>query len=156
MLQPSGFGVDVDSQLTTYDPCCLVDPKNNVSVKPKHPRYEPAEGPVLQKVLHVSSTEPQEFPVSAEPYMWRLADSRSETSLCSKDVESWLTGNGEYSHMKKWPPLTEADLHEITKEEEENISHSLLQISEISKKKVFDIENTEEELLDKPFLAVKG
>lgn len=158
MLQPSGFGADVDSQLPTNDLCCSVDPKINISVKPKHPRCEPIEGPILQKALHVSSTEPQEFkfPVSVEPHMWRLADSRSEASLCSKDVESWLTGNGEYSHMKKWPPLTEADLHEITKEEEENVPHKLLHITEPTKKKIFDLESTEEELLDKPFLKAKG
>ncbi|XP_060789769.1 uncharacterized protein ehbp1l1a isoform X7 [Neoarius graeffei] len=159
MLQPSGIGADVDGQLTTQDPCCLVDPENNASVKPTQPWCEPAEGPILQKALHISSTEPQEFkfPVSAEPCMWRLADSRSETSLCAKDVESWLTGNGEHSQMKKWPPLTEADLHEITKEEEGNVPHTLLQISETTKKKMFELdENTEEEFLDKPFLIVKG
>lgn len=154
MLQPSGFGADVDSLLTTDDPCCWVDPENNASVTPKEPWNEPAEEPILQKTLHVSSTEPQEFkfPESAEPYTWRLADSRSETSLCSKDVESWLTGNGEYSHMKKWPPLTEADLHEMTKEEEENAPHTSLQNSGITKKKIFDIE---EEILDKPNLIAK-
>ncbi|KAB5579486.1 hypothetical protein PHYPO_G00195600 [Pangasianodon hypophthalmus] len=159
MLQPSGFGAGVDSQLTTDDPCCSANPENNISVKPREPRCEPAEGPILQKALHVSSTEPQEFkfPVSAEPHMWRLADSRSETSLCSKDVESWLAGNGEQSHMKKWPPLTEADIHEITKEEEENGPHTLLQIRETTKKKIFDLdENTEEKLFDKPFLIEKG
>lgn len=149
MLQPSGFGADVDSQLPTNDPCCSVDP---------NPRFEPAEGPAIQKTLHVSSTEPQEFkfPVSAAPHMWRLADSRSEASLCSKDVESWLTGNGESSHMKKWPPLTEADLHEITKEEKEDVPYNLLLISETARKKIFDLESTEEEILDKPFLIAKG
>lgn len=158
MLQPSGFGADVDNQLPTYDACCSTDPKKNISVKPKHPLCEPAEGPAIQKTLHVSSTEPQEFkfPVSAAPYTWRLADSRSETSLCSKDVESWLTGNGESSHMKKWPPLTEADLHEITKEEKDDVLHSLLHISEPAKKKVFDLESTEEEILDNPLLIAKG
>lgn len=157
MLHPSGFGADVESQLTTSDPCCSAGPENNASVKPKHPRCEPAKGPILQKALHVSSTEPQEFKfaVSAKPYTRRLADSRSETSLCSKDVESWLTGSGEYSHMKKWPPLTEADLHEITKEEEENVPHALLQISETTKKKMFDLENPKEELLEKAFVIVK-
>ncbi|MCJ8731697.1 hypothetical protein PDJAM_G00202480 [Pangasius djambal] len=159
MLQPSGFGAGVDSQLATDDPCCSANPENSISVKPREPWCEPAEGPILQKALHVSSTEPQEFkfPVSAEPYMWRLADSRSETSLCSKDVESWLTGKGEQSQMKKWPPLTEADLHEITKEEEENDPHTLLQMHETTKKKIFDLdENTEEKLFDKPFLIEKG
>ncbi|KAF5907129.1 uncharacterized protein DAT39_003239, partial [Clarias magur] len=157
MLQPSGFGADVDGQLTSDDPCCSVDPENNISVKPKQPRCEPAEGAILQKALHVSSTEPQEFkfPVHFEPHMRRLADSRSETSLFSKDVENWFAGSGEHSQMKKWPPLTEADLHDITKEHKENVPYDLLQISE--KRKIFDFdENTEEEFLDKPFTIVKG
>ncbi|XP_060730242.1 uncharacterized protein ehbp1l1a isoform X3 [Tachysurus vachellii] len=159
MLQSSGSGEDEDRQLTTDDLCCSVDPENSISVKPRLSRCEPAEEPILQKALHVSSTEPQVFniPVSAEPYTWHLADSRSETSLCSKDVESWLTGNREHNQMKKWPPLTEADLHEITKEEEENVPLTLPQSSETTKKKIFDFdENTEEELLDKPFLSEKG
>ncbi|XP_047671578.1 uncharacterized protein ehbp1l1a isoform X3 [Tachysurus fulvidraco] len=159
MLQSSGSGEDADSQLTTDDLRCSVDPENSISVKPGLSRCEPAEEPIQQKALHVSSTEPQVFniPVSAEPHTWHLADSRSETSLCSKDVESWLTGNREHNQMKKWPPLTEADLHEITKEEEENVPLTLPQSSETSKKKIFDFdENTEEELLDKPFLSEKG
>ncbi|XP_058250610.1 uncharacterized protein ehbp1l1a isoform X3 [Hemibagrus wyckioides] len=158
MLQPSGSGEYADSHLTADDLRCPVDPENSVSVKPKQ-SCEPAEEPNLQKALHVSSTEPQEFkfPVSAEPYMWRLPDSRSETSLCSKDVERWLTGNREHSHMKKWPPLTEADLHKISKEEEENVPLTLPQISETTKKKIFDFdENAEEVLLAKPFLREKG
>lgn len=157
MLQPSGFGAEVDGQLTSDDPCCSLDPENNISVKPKQPKCEPAEGAILQNILHVSSTEPQEFkfPVRFEPHMRRMADSRSETSLCSKDVESWFAGSGEHSQMKKWPPLTEADLHDITKEHEENVPYDLLQINE--KKKIFDFEeNTEEEFLDKPFTIVKG
>lgn len=159
MLQPSGSGEYADSQLTADDLRCSVDPENSVSVKPKQSWCEPAQEPILQKALHVSSTEPQEFkfPVSAEPYMWRLPDSRSETSLCSKDVESWLTGNREHSHMKKWPPLTEADLHRISKEEEENVLLTLPQISETTKKKIFDFdEKVEEELLAKLFLREKG
>ncbi|XP_046707019.1 uncharacterized protein ehbp1l1a isoform X3 [Silurus meridionalis] len=152
MLHPSGFEADVDS------PCGLVDPENTISVKPRQPQCEPTEGPILQKTLHVSSTEPQEFyfPVSLEPYKWRLADSRSETSLCSKDVESWLTGNKEHSQMKKWPPLTEADLHEITQDQKENVPHTLLQISEQTKKKMFNLEGNTEEFLDEPYLKEKG
>lgn len=159
MLHPSASGTDADSQLTTDDPWCSVDTENSVSVKPKQPLCEPAEEPVSQKVLHVSSTEPQEFksPVSAKPYTWRLADSRSETSLCSKDVASWLTKNEEHSQMKKWPPLTEADLHEITKEEEKNVPHASLQINQTTKKKIFDFdENIEEQLLDQPGLRETG
>ncbi|TTI61485.1 EH domain-binding protein 1-like protein 1 [Bagarius yarrelli] len=158
MLQPSASGAHADIQWTTDGARSFVDPAK-VSVKPRKPRCEPADEPMSQKALHVSSTEPQEFkfPVSAEPYMWHLADSRSETSLCSKDVDSWLTGNKEHSQMKKWPPLTEADLHEITKEGEENDPHALVQSSETTKKKIFVLDQkTEEELLDKPFLSVRG
>ncbi|XP_077083927.1 uncharacterized protein ehbp1l1a isoform X14 [Siphateles boraxobius] len=57
---------------------------------------------------------------SAEPYMWRLVSGCSETSLSSKESESWFVEDEEFCLMRKWPPLTEADLNEITKEEEDN------------------------------------
>ncbi|KAL7876155.1 hypothetical protein AOLI_G00111180 [Acnodon oligacanthus] len=110
MLQPSGSGV-ID------DPSCLRESENDIAVKPKEPPCEPAEEPALKKMLPVSASQPH-FPISAEPYMWRLCDGRSESSLSSKDAESWFIEDGECKQMKKWPPLTEADLHEITKEEE--------------------------------------
>ncbi|KAI4900975.1 hypothetical protein NFI96_011878 [Prochilodus magdalenae] len=110
MLQPSGSGA-ID------DPSGLSGSENNIAAEPKEPPCEPTEEPVLKKKLPVSSSQPH-FPTSAEPYMWRLFDGRSESSLSSKDAESWFTEDGDYKMMKKWPPLTEADLHEITKEEE--------------------------------------
>ncbi|XP_051574382.1 uncharacterized protein LOC127452726 [Myxocyprinus asiaticus] len=64
------------------------------------------------------SLEELEF---AEPYMWRLVSGRSESSLSSKETESWFVVDEEYYLKRKWPPLTEADLHEITKQEEDNI-----------------------------------
>jgi len=60
--------------------------------------------------------------------MWRLVSGCSETSLSSKESESWFVEDEEFSLMRKWPPLTEADLHEITKEEEDNTcADSLIQ-----------------------------
>ncbi|XP_016330273.1 uncharacterized protein LOC107679270 isoform X4 [Sinocyclocheilus anshuiensis] len=56
---------------------------------------------------------------SAESYMWRLVSGCSETSLSSKETESWFVEDEEFCLMRKWPPLTDADLHEITKEEED-------------------------------------
>ncbi|KAL6490473.1 hypothetical protein MHYP_G00008180 [Metynnis hypsauchen] len=110
MLQPSGSGV-ID------DPSCLRESENDIAVKPREPPCEPAEESALKKMLPVSASQPH-FPISAEPYMWRLCDGRSESSLSSKDAESWFSEDVECKLMKKWPPLTEADLHEITKEEE--------------------------------------
>ncbi|XP_016097592.1 uncharacterized protein [Sinocyclocheilus grahami] len=56
---------------------------------------------------------------SAESYMWRLVSGCSETSLSSKENESWFVEDEEFCLIRKWPPLTDADLHEITKEEED-------------------------------------
>lgn len=56
---------------------------------------------------------------SAEPYMWHLVSGCSETSLSSKETESWFVEDEEFCLMRKWPPLMDTDLHEITKEEED-------------------------------------
>uniref|UniRef100_A0A3B1JX23 EH domain-binding protein 1-like protein 1 n=1 Tax=Astyanax mexicanus TaxID=7994 RepID=A0A3B1JX23_ASTMX len=116
MLQPTGSG-------TVEDPSDSGEPETSIHVQPKEPPCElsePAEEErVLKKMLPASSSQPH-FPTSAEPYMCRLFDVRSELSLSSKIAESWFSEEGDYSLMKKWPPLTEADLHKITKEEEDN------------------------------------
>lgn len=101
MLQPTASGAIDDSS-------CSGESENSVAVKPKESPCKPAEEPVVKKTLPASSSQPY-FPTSAEPYM-----RRSESSLSSKYAESWFTEEGEYSLMKKWPPLTEADLHEIS------------------------------------------
>ncbi|XP_056115219.1 uncharacterized protein ehbp1l1a isoform X3 [Rhinichthys klamathensis goyatoka] len=75
----------------------------------------------------LEAAEPEVFD-SAEPYMWRLVSGCSETSLSSKESESWFVEDEEFCLMRKWPPLTEADLHEITKEEKDNTcADSLIQ-----------------------------
>ncbi|XP_067255821.1 uncharacterized protein ehbp1l1a isoform X4 [Chanodichthys erythropterus] len=72
------------------------------------------------------AAEPEVFN-SAEPYMWRLVSGCSETSLSSKEAESWFVEDEEFCLMRKWPPLTEADLHEITKEEDNTCFDPLMQ-----------------------------
>ncbi|XP_048041639.1 uncharacterized protein ehbp1l1a isoform X7 [Megalobrama amblycephala] len=74
----------------------------------------------------VQAAEPEVFD-SAEPYMWRLVSGCSETSLSSKEAESWFVEDEEFCLMRKWPPLTEADLHEITKEEDNTRVDPLMQ-----------------------------
>ncbi|XP_062371848.1 titin homolog isoform X2 [Sardina pilchardus] len=63
----------------------------------------------------LGAEEAVRFPESAEPYMHHLSEGRSESA--SED-ECWLVEGSGFSMMKKWPPLTEHDLYEITKEEE--------------------------------------
>uniref|UniRef100_A0AAR2KR18 C2 NT-type domain-containing protein n=1 Tax=Pygocentrus nattereri TaxID=42514 RepID=A0AAR2KR18_PYGNA len=145
MLQPSGSGV-ID------DPSCLRESENDIAVKPREPSCEPDEEPALKKMLPVSASQPH-FPISAEPYMWRLCDGRSESSLSFKDTESWFSKDGECKLMKKWPPLTEADLHEITKEEEiKTVLDTSIQDSRATLKGHFidHSKNGKEEHLNKP------
>lgn len=59
-----------------------------------------------------------EYPTSAEPYMWNLLGDRSASPSPTTD------GNDEFlvcASMKKWPPLTEADITEISKEDGEEV-----------------------------------
>ncbi|XP_035375662.1 uncharacterized protein ehbp1l1a isoform X3 [Electrophorus electricus] len=171
MLQPSGSGTVIDDPFPVEDPSSSVDPDYTTAVKAKVSLSEPAEEPVLQTALNVSPAQLEDLPSSTEPYSWHLADGRSESSLSSKDAESWFTEVGEYSLMKKWPPLSEADLHLITKEE---VDHTIMdpstQESKATLKEQYFYFNkkSKEELLNKPikeelettispsFLIVKG
>ncbi|XDV18854.1 hypothetical protein PO909_024459 [Leuciscus waleckii] len=115
ILQPSSSGSVTDA----------LDPLSSLSssVDPEGSGTRIASG-----CYHsLEAAEPEVFD-SAEPYMWRLVSGCSETSLSSKESESWFVEDEEFCLMRKWPPLTEADLHEITKEEEDNTrADSLIQ-----------------------------
>ncbi|XP_062850137.1 uncharacterized protein ehbp1l1a isoform X2 [Trichomycterus rosablanca] len=139
MLQSSSSEVVMESPLTTDDSCYPVKPKNNISVKPKQFQCKPAKRPTLQKPLPVSSSVPQfDFSLSMQPPMWHLADSHSDTSLSSKDAVNWFSEDGEHCLMKKWPPLTEADLQDITKEEEDGTAEDILIQDSKTAVKMFD------------------
>ncbi|AWO95795.1 putative EH domain-binding protein 1-like protein 1 [Scophthalmus maximus] len=57
-----------------------------------------------------------EYPASAEPYMWNLVcDQSASTSPTTEKDNGHLVCAG----MKKWPPLTEEDITEISKEDGE-------------------------------------
>ncbi|XP_035849410.1 uncharacterized protein ehbp1l1a isoform X3 [Sander lucioperca] len=59
-----------------------------------------------------------EFP-SAEPYMWDLlGDPSASPSPTTKSDDRFLV----CASMKKWPPLTEADITEISKEDSEQVT----------------------------------
>ncbi|XP_029382766.1 uncharacterized protein LOC115059247 isoform X10 [Echeneis naucrates] len=66
-----------------------------------------------------------EYPASAEPYMWHLND-QAATASPSPTAES-NDGFLVCASMKKWPPLTEADISEISKEDTEQVEDSLEQ-----------------------------
>lgn len=118
ILQPSSSGSITD----TLDPLgslsSSVDPEGSGTRMTSGCDYS-LEGPV-------QAAEPEVFN-SAEPYMWRLVSGCSETSLSSKEAESWFVEDEEFCLMRKWPPLTEADLHEITKEEDNTCVDPLMQ-----------------------------
>lgn len=151
MLQSSTSEVVMENPLTTDDSSCLVKPQNNVSVKPKQFRRKPVERTSLQKPLPVSSSVPHfDFPLSVQPPgLWHLADSRSETSLTTKDDGNWFSEDREHCLIKKWPPLTEADLKHINKDEEEDTSEdiSFRDSKSTVKGKMFDLECLKHEIV---------
>lgn len=59
-----------------------------------------------------------EYPTSAEPYMLDLVGDRSASPSPTTDNDD---GFLVCASMKKWPPLTEADITEISKEDSEQI-----------------------------------
>ncbi|TRY55348.1 hypothetical protein DNTS_020900 [Danionella cerebrum] len=78
----------------------------------------PGDSSVLMASEHEPSLEALIQSVeSAEPYMWRLVSGCSETSLSSKETEARSVEDEEFYLMRKWPPLTEADLHEMNKKD---------------------------------------
>ncbi|KAM3589921.1 uncharacterized protein V6R79_000033 [Siganus canaliculatus] len=54
------------------------------------------------------------YPTNVEPYMWDLVDRRSESPTAESD-EGFLV----CTSMKKWPPLTDVDIAEISKDDGE-------------------------------------
>lgn len=67
------------------------------------------------QIEYSHNEQPVEYPTSVEPYMWNLVDGRSVTPSPTTDSDD---GFLVCASMKKWPPLTEADITEISKEEE--------------------------------------
>ncbi|XP_016305614.1 uncharacterized protein LOC107660727 isoform X2 [Sinocyclocheilus anshuiensis] len=112
ILQPSSSGSVTDTD--TLDPLDSL----SSSVDPEDSATRMATGCDHSLEALVQAAESEVFD-SAEPYMWRLVGGCSETSLSSKETESWFVEDEDFCLMRKWPPLTEADLHEINKEEED-------------------------------------
>lgn len=75
----------------------------------------PLEEPQFEGMLQTNQSI--KFPTSAEPYMWNLADDRSVSPSPTTDSDDGFLGVVGPSIMKKWPPLTEADITEISKED---------------------------------------
>lgn len=73
----------------------------------------------LQKIEDIQSKRSTEYPPSAEPYMWNLEGRRTETPSPATDSDD---GFLICASMKKWPPLTAADITEITKDNGEELT----------------------------------
>ncbi|KAL7375270.1 hypothetical protein ABVT39_014511 [Epinephelus coioides] len=65
--------------------------------------------------IHKHNTE---YPTSAEPYMRDLVGDRSASPSPTTDSDD---GYLVCANMKKWPPLTEADITEISTEDDEQV-----------------------------------
>ncbi|XP_016369759.1 uncharacterized protein ehbp1l1a isoform X2 [Sinocyclocheilus rhinocerous] len=112
ILQPSSSGSVTDTD--TLDP--LDSLSSSVDLEDSATRMATGCDHSLEALVQAAESEVFD---SAEPYMWRLVGGCSETSLSSKETESWFVEDEDFCLMRKWPPLTEADLHEINKEEED-------------------------------------
>nr|XP_046236312.1 uncharacterized protein ehbp1l1a isoform X3 [Scatophagus argus] len=66
----------------------------------------------------ISTKHNTEYPTSAEPYMWDLVGGPSVSILPAADSDVRILA---CASMKKWPPLTEADITEISKDSTEQV-----------------------------------
>lgn len=97
-----------------------LQPKADVDVKDKNLTASTVDITTpLQKVEDIHSKETTEYPPSAEPYMWNLEGRRTETPSPATDSDD---GFLICASMKKWPPLTAADITEITKDVGEEVT----------------------------------
>lgn len=97
-----------------------LQPKADVDVKDKNVTASTVDiATPLQKDEDIHSKQTTEYPPSAEPYMWNLEGQRTETPSPATDSDD---GFLICASMKKWPPLTAADITEITKDVGEEVT----------------------------------
>ena len=121
ILAPSGSGAAeaVRPQGASSSP----DPESKNSTIPfdGFPPLSPDDIALIETANHEGLSESEteskrgkEPPMSAEPYMWDLAGEDRSASASSEGSDGSPEVVGS-SAMKKWPPLTEADIDEISK-----------------------------------------
>lgn len=66
---------------------------------------------------HIPTKHSTEYPSSAEPYMWNMADDKASPSTTTNTDDEFLV----CASMKKYPPLKEADFIELSKEDCEKV-----------------------------------
>lgn len=74
-----------------------------------------------------------EYPTSAEPYMWDLVGGRTASPSPTTDSDD---GFLVCTSMKKWPPLTEADITEISKDNGEEVETQEATLDQWHKKEI--------------------
>ncbi|XP_042256472.1 uncharacterized protein ehbp1l1a isoform X2 [Thunnus maccoyii] len=123
ILGPSSSTLaEVDHQLEAVSAMDLKDKTVNPSDE-CFPRAD--ETTFIQKIVplegqfeDIPSKHSTEYPISAEPYMLDLVGDRSVSPSPTTDSDD---GFLVCASMKKWPPLTEADITEISKEDGEGV-----------------------------------
>ncbi|KAK0154484.1 hypothetical protein N1851_003415 [Merluccius polli] len=120
ILAPSSSGVA--EAVEPKGASSSVDPESNDSIIPYDgfPPLSPDNIALIEKANHEGLSESEskhsiELPTSAEPYMWDLAEDRSASASPTSESDDGSSGLVSSSAMKKWPPLTEADIDEISK-----------------------------------------
>ncbi|KAG8006350.1 EH domain-binding protein 1 [Nibea albiflora] len=118
ILGPSSFTLaEVDHQPKAVS---SMDLKNKKSIPPDEffPQCVDNTNPTQKTEDQFKDKYDSEYPTSVEPYMWDLVDDQS--AFPSPDTDS----DDQFSvcaTMKKWPPLTEADITEISKDDSEQV-----------------------------------
>lgn len=79
-----------------------------------------------------------EYPTSIEPYMWDLAGGRTATPSPTTDSDD---GFLVCTSMKKWPPLNEADISEISKDKGEEVEEQEVTLHQDSVQTTVDNES---------------
>ncbi|KAL0970429.1 hypothetical protein UPYG_G00241830 [Umbra pygmaea] len=130
----------------------LVDPEDTVVPSKSSYDFVSDTSTLVHKTVsgeaqHIEGkTKPFEVPATTEHCLWTLEDKKSESpSSTSQDSEGGFVGIKGSSSMKKWPPLTEADLTEISKGEsvvslEEEVSPDLC--AELEDKSTFQVQES--------------
>ncbi|XP_027139679.1 uncharacterized protein ehbp1l1a isoform X3 [Larimichthys crocea] len=116
ILGPSSFTLaEVDHQPKAVS---SMDPKNKKSNPPDEPfpQYVDNTNPTQKTEDQFEDSHDSEYPTSVEPYMWDLVDDQS--AFPSPDTDDQFS---VCASMKKWPPLTEADITEISKDDSEPV-----------------------------------
>ncbi|XP_069015123.1 uncharacterized protein ehbp1l1a isoform X3 [Embiotoca jacksoni] len=121
ILGPSSSALgEVDHRPNAVSSMGLTD-KTKTPSDESYPHFMDSAAPEQKAEVKSEDIETQnrlQYPTFVEPYMWNLVDDQSVfPSATTEDVDGLLS----CASMKKWPPLTEADISDISKEDDKQV-----------------------------------